>query len=151
MGEFGQERPKAKAVPKMTTVIVRTAVAAVVGLGVLAVSVVRILDMGEIPLTSLVMPAVGLFLLVLAVLSARQYPAARALDTEGEIVEGRVVGLRTRSDSDGDRTCYVTYEFGEGYGAEQQVSQAIFRRLSFGDAVEIRYLPSNPGKSRMET
>ena len=151
MGGFGQDRRKAKAVPEMMTVVVRTGAAALAGLVVLAVSVVRMMDMGEIALLNLIMPAVGLFLIVLAVISALQFPAARALDTLGEGVEGRIVGKRTSSDSDGDNTCYVTYEFGVGYGAEQQVSQAIFRRLNIGDVVLIRYLPSDPEISRMET
>ena len=150
MSNFRLNRPGQKAVRTTRSVIVRMVVAAVLGLGVLVATIVRLLGVMAFNWVSLVFLLVGLFLLVLAGLAARDLPVARELNNSGAMTEGTIVSKRTRTDSEGDRTCYVTYGFGDGYGAEQQVSYRVYRQLNVGDRVAVRYLSRDPYLSRLE-
>lgn len=144
------KRSRSKAVPKTRTAVVRMAVSGIAGLGTLAYGVLKAIDTGLSNWVGVVMPLVGLFLLVLAVLAFRDLRLAREMDSSGEITEGVIVGKRSTTDSEGDRTRYLAYEFGEGFGAEQQVGAAVYRQLEIGDTVEVCYLPRDPNVSRME-
>jgi hypothetical protein len=150
MSDFRLNRPGQKAVPTIRSIIVRTVVAAVLGLGILVATALRLLDMAAFNWVSLVFLLVGLFLLVLAGLAAKDLPVARELNSRGAMTEGTIVSKRTRTDSEGDRTCYVAYDFGDGYGAEQQVSYRVYRRLNVGDRVAVRYLSRDLYLSRLE-
>lgn len=150
MSNSEMRRSRSKAVPKTSTAVVRMALSGIIGLGLIAYGVLRIIDTGLSNWVGVVMPLVGLFLLVLAVLAFRDLRLAREMDRSGEIIEGVIVGKRSTTDSEGDRTRYLVYEFGEGYGAEQQVGAAVYRQLEIGDKVEVCYLPRDPNVSRME-
>lgn len=143
-------RSSGKAVPKTTTAVLQLVLLCIIGFGLLGYGVLRIIDSGLQNWGSIAMAAIGLLLLVLAVPAFKSLRLARELDSSGETTAGVVVGKHSRSDSDGDRTLFVAYQFGEGYGAEQKVSAAVYRQLQVGDGVEVLYLPRDPNISRME-
>lgn len=143
-------RPEQKAVPQTRTIIVRVVLSAVIGLIVLVAGLLRMKDMGAVTLVGLMMPLVGVFLLVVAVLAVRGLPAARKLDASDAIAPGRIVGKWTQTDSDDDKTCYVAYEYGEAEEAFQRVSWKHYRRVEIGEQVDVRYLPEDPSLSRLE-
>lgn len=150
MSDFAPSWMEQKAVPSTRSIVVRMVLGTIIGLGVLVYGILRALDTGTFTWVHVVTTLVGLLVLVLAVLSVRKLPLARELDSSGITTQGRIVTKRSTTDEEGDRSCYVAYTFGEGYGAQQQVSSAVYRRLQSGDTVEIRYLARDPNLSRME-
>jgi len=122
----------------------------VVGLTVLVAGILRIIDIGAVTPVGMAMPLVGLFLLIVAIFVARDLPAARKLDTQGVITQGKIISKWTRTDSDQDRQCYVAYEFGEESGAIQKVSWKHYRQVEVEDEIEVRYLVEDPNLSRLE-
>lgn len=79
-----------------------------------------------------------------------QYLQARKLDQFGEITEGAIVDSWVDRDSDGDKTYYVAYEFGDGIQIAQQVKQSLYEQIPLRSQVPVRYLPDEPTISRME-
>ncbi len=129
--------------------MVRMILSVALGLILIGYSAWRAADMGEITATVVVFGLIGLLLLVLGVVAARQFPVAQELDREGVTAKGTIIGKWTRSDDEDRRDCYVAYQFGDGYAARQQVPLSVYRRLTPGDPVEIRFLRRDPSFSRM--
>ena len=147
---IGKNQSRKKAVPKTTTIIFQLLVAVGVGLAVLVAGVLQIIDLGRVTTGGVVMPLVGIFLLGVAIFVGRDLPAARKLDTHGEIAPGKIVAKWTKTDSDQDRKCYLAYKFGEEQEAFQTVSWKYYRLVDVETVVEVRYLPENPTLSRLE-
>jgi hypothetical protein len=125
-------------------------VAGAIGIGLLVAGVLRLMEMGSITLSSVAMPLIGVFLLAVAIWAGRDLPAARELDSRGVVTQGKVIDKWGRTDSEGDRECYVAYEYGDGYRVEEKVSSRVYAELEVGDEVEIRYLAREPNRCRME-
>ena len=150
MISFESNRPRQKAVPQTQSVIVRMLLSTVIGLAVLVAGILRIRDIGAVTLAGMAMPLVGMFLLVVAIWVARDLPAARELDANGVITQGKIVSKWTQTDSDQDRQCYVAYKFGEECEAIQKVSWKHYQQVEVREEVEVRYLPEDPSRSRLE-
>jgi hypothetical protein len=99
---------------------------------------------------SLVMPAIGVLMLVLAGVGVVRLPLAMELNRDGKLVEGMIIGMRSYDDSDGDRTNVVVYKYLDGYEVSQKVTTSQFRSLGPGGSVQVRYLERDPEKSRLE-
>lgn len=147
---IGKDQSRKKAVPQTKTVIFKLLIVAGVGLAVLVAGILRIMDLGKVTTAGVAMPLVGIFMLVLAILVARDLPAARKLDTHGEIAPGKIVAKWTKTDSDQDRKCFVAYKFREGQEAYQTVGSKYYRLIDLETVVEVRYLPEDPTRSRLE-
>jgi hypothetical protein len=142
-------KPKQKAVRETSAVILSMILSAAIGIVIIVAATVRATDMGSFTWTTVVLPLIGLFLLVIALWQARELPVARELDRAGIVGEGVVIGKWTDRDSEGSRRCHVAYQYGDGHQARQRVSWSVYRQLEPGDAVEVRYLQRDPRRSRM--
>jgi hypothetical protein len=142
-------KPKQRAVRKTSAVIVSMILSAAIGIVIIVAATVRAGDMGTFTWTTVVMPLVGLFLLIIALWQARELPVARELDRTGVVGEGVVIGKWTDRSRDESRRCYVAYQHGDSHQARQRVSWSVYRQLELGDTVEVRYLQRDPKRSRM--
>ena len=147
---IGPEHNRTKAVPSTQTVVFQTLVAAAVGIGILVTGILRLREIGALTWGGMAMPLVGLFLLGVAAFVARDFPAARKLDTQGEVAAGKVTAKWTKRDSDDDRQCFLGYTYGEGQEAYQKVSWKYYRQIEVEAVVSVRYLPADPSLSRLE-
>ncbi|HLV36607.1 MAG TPA: DUF3592 domain-containing protein [Spirillospora sp.] len=95
--------------------------------------------------------AVGIFVLVLAVIEWRNY---HLLNTTGVVVQGTYTGRhQVVDDDDGDITYYADYEYLVNdtiYTGDHSVSRELYNRVEPGMRVDIRYVPSDPAISRIE-
>ena len=98
----------------------------------------------------LLVPIIGLGVVWITGKALGQYLQARKLDQFGEITEGAIVDSWIDRDSDGDKTYYVAYEFGDGIQITQKVKRSLFDRLPIRSHIPVRYMPDDPTISRME-
>jgi hypothetical protein len=151
MSDSVQRQLNNKAVPKTSTAVFQLALLCIIGVGLLVYGVLRVVESGFSNWGNAVMSLIGLLLLAFAVPAFKSLRQARELDTSGDFVQGVVSGKHSKTDSDGDRTRFIVYQFGEGYGAVQKVSSSVYRQLQVGDGVQVCFLPRDPNVSRMET
>lgn len=91
----------------------------------------------------------GLFFLGWSVIQLKNH---LELNNDGIVTQGRMIDHRIYEDSEGD-SYYITYSFvanDQTYSQEQSVSSDLYNRFEAGAPLDIRYLPGNPGKSRIE-
>jgi len=150
MTSFKPNIPNQKSVAKTNTIIFRILLSIGIGLYLIVSGVFRIKDFDSINLTSMIMPLIGVFLFVVGFISCRDLPAARILDTRGEIVPGEIISKWTKSDSEGDRNCFVAYKYGQGQEAYQKISWKCYQLIDSGDRISVRYLSEDPTMSRLE-
>jgi len=93
---------------------------------------------------------IGLAALIGAGFTAKGYLKARKLDQFGAITEGTIIDSWCTEDSDGDKTYYIAYQFGDDVRVRQMVKEHIYQTLFTGTKVTVRYLPDDPICSRME-
>lgn len=79
---------------------------------------------------------------------------ARSLDRDGVLTEGTVTSRRVYEDSEGSDSYFVTYSFWARereryFSREQSVTSKSYSRWNDGSAVRIKYLPSDPAKSKL--
>ena len=98
----------------------------------------------------LLVPILGLGIVWVVGKALGRYLQARKLDRWGEITEGTIVDSWVYQDSDGDKTHYVAYEFGDGIQVAQKVKRALYEQLPLRSHVPVRYLPEDPTISRMD-
>ena len=146
----GPDGNRRKAVPTTQSLIFRSLLAGLIGVIVLALGVQRLLPLENFTLGGFAMPLVGLILLGVALFGARDLPAARKLDTQGEVGPGKIVARWTKRDSEGDRDCFLAYSYGEGQEAYQKVGWKHYRQIEVGAVVSVRYVPEEPQLSRLD-
>ena len=147
---LGPEGNRRKAVPSTQSVVFRILIVGVVGLVVLGLGVQRLLALESFTLGGLAMPLVGMFLLGLALFIARDFPAARKIDSRGEVGPGKIVAKWTKRDSEGDRDCFLAYAYSEGEEAYQKVGWKHYHQIEVGAVVSVRYVPDEPKLSRLD-
>ncbi len=98
----------------------------------------------------LLMPVIGVGVVWITGKALGRYLQARKLDRFGEITEGAIVDSWVDQDSDGDKTHYVAYEFGDGIQVAQKVKRSVSEQLPLRSHVPVRYLPEDPTISRMD-
>ena len=150
MISIGSDRHRKKAVPQTQAVIVRLILSLGIGLALLVPGIRRIIDLGTLSLSELVMPLIGLFLIGLALFLVRDLPIARRLDKDGITTAGTVVAKWTRTDSDDDRQCFLAYRFKNDQEAYQRVGWKYYRQIEIDDVISVRYLPEDPTRSRLD-
>lgn len=92
---------------------------------------------------------VGLFMLGYGVVELKN---AYDLKQDGVVTTGKMVANRYYENSEGD-SHYLTYRFianDQIYQKEQSVKEALYDDFEAGAPIQIRYIPSNPAKSRIE-
>ena len=100
---------------------------------------------------------VGIGLILLSIIPLRflkQLTISNQLEKNGDTSTGKVLDKWVkvvRGEGQPMKTCFVSYEFGSGYGAVQKVNSSVYEKLNPGDDVAVRYLSSDPNRSRLET
>jgi hypothetical protein len=92
---------------------------------------------------------VGAFFLVYGVKSVYEW---QQLTTEGVTTRAKFIDRSISTDSDGDDTYYVTFQFGldnRTYGVEQSVDSSTYYGAETGVIVDIVYVPANPQLARI--
>lgn len=69
----------------------------------------------------------------------------------GTLIDGVITRHWTETDSEGGIRYYCAYNFPKGTETRQEIfNKETHMQLKIGDAVTVRYLPSNPRRSRLE-
>lgn len=94
-------------------------------------------------------PILSVIPLFFAIGSTTSFLKARKLDINGQITSGSIIDVRMKTGIFRRKYYYVIYQFGDHGKAVQEVKASVYRSLRIGDAVEVKYLASDPNCSRM--
>ncbi len=91
--------------------------------------------------------------LIMGMIGQSGFRNAQRLEVEGAEAPALVTDKRISTDSDGDRSHFVRYEFTVGsdtFEDRQDVSAGFYRSLQEGDTVPVRYWTGDPTLSEIE-
>ncbi|MBT3389494.1 MAG: hypothetical protein HN413_03710 [Chloroflexi bacterium] len=154
MGDTNLDRPTQKAVRTQQALLFWLLPWGLIGLGLLYSRTKLAIDTNGFQVGSVILAAMGF--LILAIMPARyikELKIAKELERDGVSTSGKITDKWIKKHRGKGTTKYyfVAYQFGDDYGVAQRVDSAIYKKLKVGDVVTVRYLSSDPRRSRMDT
>ncbi len=154
MSDTNLGRPTQKAVRTQQTLLIWLLLWGSIGLGLLYSSTKLAIDTNSFQAGSVVLVVMGF--LILALMPARyikELKIAKELERDGMSTSGKITDkwIKKHRGKGTTKHYFVAYQFGDDYSAAQRTNSTIYKKLEVGDVVTIRYISSDPSRSRMDT